>query len=144
MVPVVASDHPLAGEPAPIERHTLEKYVQLVLTDRTPISQNLRGGIVSLHIWRFAELGTRLEFLLAGFGWCNMPLHLVTDHVKAGRLKRLELKDRADLALPLHIVYERGRPPGRAGRWFVGELRRLLASEGPSRAIAGFTTSSAL
>jgi DNA-binding transcriptional LysR family regulator len=126
MVPVVASDHALARETPPLERHTLEKYVQLVLTDRTPLSQNLRGGIVSLHVWRFADLGTRLEFLLAGFGWCNMPTHLVEDHIRAGRLVALTLKDRADISLPLHVVYDRARPPGRAGRWFVERLRARM------------------
>src|ERR1700761_6419293 len=127
LVPVVASSHPLAREAPPLERHTLEKYVQLVLTDRTPLSQNLRGGIVSLHIWRFADLGTRLEFLLAGFGWCNMPVHLVEEHIRAGRLTALTLRDRVDLTLPLHVVYDRTRPPGRAGRWFIDELRKRLA-----------------
>ena len=127
MIPVVASDHPLAKETMPVERHTLEKYVQLVLTDRTPLSQNLRGGILSLHIWRFADLGTRMEFLLAGFGWCNMPRHLVARHIDAGRLRELDLKERGGIELPLHVVYERGRPPGKAGRWFIEELRRLLA-----------------
>jgi DNA-binding transcriptional LysR family regulator len=127
MIPVVAATHALAKEKAPLERHTLEQYVQLVLTDRTPLSQNLRGGIVSLHIWRFADLNTRLEFLLAGFGWCNMPRHMVGEHIRAGRLKELELKDRADLELPLHVVYDRGRPPGKAGRWFIGDLRKRLA-----------------
>ena len=74
-------------EPEPIARATLEPYVQLVLTDRTPLTQNFSGGIVGHHIWRFADLSTRLEFLLAGFGWCNMPLHMVRDHIAAGRLK---------------------------------------------------------
>ena len=127
MVPVVAAGHALAKEKAPLERHTLEQYVQLVLTDRTPLSQNLRGGIVSLHIWRFADLNTRLEFLLAGFGWCNMPRHMIDEYIRAGRLKELELKDRANLELPLHVVYDRGRPPGKAGRWFIGDLRKRLA-----------------
>jgi DNA-binding transcriptional LysR family regulator len=128
MTPVVASHHPLAREIAPLERHILEKYVQLVLTDRTPLSQNLRGGIVSLHIWRFADLGTRLEFLLAGFGWCNMPEHLVEDHIRAGRLVALSLKDRGEISLPLNVVYDRARPPGRAGRWFIERLRQQRAA----------------
>lgn len=127
MVPVVAATHALAKEPEPIERHTLEQHVQLVLTDRTPLSQNLRGGIMSLRIWRFADLSTRLEFLLAGFGWCNMPRHLVAAHIAAGRLKELALKDRINLSLPMHVVYERGRPPGKAGRWFVARLRERVA-----------------
>jgi DNA-binding transcriptional LysR family regulator len=126
MVPVCAADHPLANAAPPIDHHTLEQQVQLVLTDRTPVSAHLRGGIVSLRIWRFADLATRLEYLLAGFGWCNMPLHLVEDHIRDGRLKQLVLKDRANIALPMHVAYERGRPPGRAGRWFVEDMRKRL------------------
>ncbi len=137
LIPVVATSHPLANETPPIERHTLEKHVQLVLTDRTPMSQNLRGGIMSLHIWRFADLGTRLEFLLAGLGWCNMPRHLVSDHIRAGRLKELVLKERSNLALPMHVVYERGRPPGKAGRWFIEALRKRLLQCVPLKAGVG-------
>ncbi|HEY8949099.1 MAG TPA: LysR family transcriptional regulator [Rhizomicrobium sp.] len=137
LIPVVAASHPLASEKLPIERYTLEKHVQLVLTDRTPMSQNLRGGIFSLHIWRFADLGTRLEFLLAGFGWCNMPRHLVADHIKAGRLKELAIKDHSNLSLPMHAVYDRTRPPGKAGRWFLEELRKRLVQCIPLKAGVG-------
>ena len=66
MWPVVAASHPLAALPQPLARETLEPHVQLVLTDRTPLTQNLSGGILSRHIWRFADLSTRLDFLLAG------------------------------------------------------------------------------
>ena len=84
VVPVVATSHPLAAEPLPLGRDKLEPQVQLVLTDRTPLSHSSSGGIISHRIWRFADLGTRLEFLLAGFGWCNMPVHMVEDHIAAG------------------------------------------------------------
>ena len=137
LIPVVASSHPLANEAAPIERHTLEQHVKLVLTDRTPMSQSLRGGIVSLHIWRFADLSTRLEFLLAGFGWCNMPRHLVSEHVRTGRLKELVLKERSNRALPMHVVYDRTRLPGKAGRWFIEELRKRLVQCIPLKAGVG-------
>ena len=86
-VPVVAGDHPLAQEKAPLSRGVMERQVQLVLTDRSPVSAGLSHGIISHRQWRFADLNTRLEFLLGGFGWCNMPVTLVYDHVKAGRLK---------------------------------------------------------
>jgi DNA-binding transcriptional LysR family regulator len=139
LIPVVAPSHPLAEEAPPVDRYVLEKHVQLVLTDRTPMSQNLRGGILSLHIWRFADLSTRLEFLLAGFGWCNMPRHLVVDHIESGRLKELSIKDQRNLALPMHVVYDRARPPGRAGRWFIEELRKRLARCIPLEAGVGST-----
>ena len=78
--------------------------MQLVLTGRTAFAQDLRGGIISHHVWRFADPTTRLEFLLAGFGWCNMPLHMVEDHVAAGRLKRLVPADEPAPVFRLYVV----------------------------------------
>jgi DNA-binding transcriptional LysR family regulator len=128
VTPVVSVDHPLAKEKAPISRATLEPYVQLVLTDRTPLTQNFSGGIVGHHIWRFADLSTRLEFLLAGFGWCNMPLHIVRDHIEAGRLKALELDEQEPFQFRVYVMRMRGGEIGRAGRWLIDDLRRLIPS----------------
>jgi DNA-binding transcriptional LysR family regulator len=127
MVPVVAASHPLAQEQGPLSRAVLEPHVQLVLTDRTPLSHNTRGGIYSHRIWRFADLGTRLDYLLAGFGWCNMPLHLVEEHVAAGRLKQLHLKDQSGFDFPIYVAHKRGHGPARAGRWLLADLRNRLA-----------------
>ena len=115
MWPVVAANHPLAALPQPLAREALEPHVQLVLTDRTPLTQNLSGGILSRHIWRFADLATRLDFLLAGFGWCNMPSHMVSEHVAAGRLKRLTIANQEeDRAAALRRA--RARPPAGPSR----------------------------
>jgi DNA-binding transcriptional LysR family regulator len=126
VVRVVSVDHPLAKEPEPISRATLEPYIQLVLTDRTPLTQNFSGGIVSHNIWRFADLSTRLEFLLAGFGWCNMPLHLVRRPIAEGRLKALELAEMDPFQFRVHVMNVRGREIGRAGRWLIEDLRGRL------------------
>jgi DNA-binding transcriptional LysR family regulator len=127
LVPVVAAGHPLAQAPQPIRRETLEPHVQLVLTGRTAFAQNLRGGIISRHLWRFADLATRLEFLLAGFGWCNMPQHMIEAHVAAGRLMRLTIADEEPSPeFRLYVASERGRELGRAGKWLVADLRERL------------------
>ncbi len=130
LIPVVAADHPLAAATGPLTRDMLEPYTQLVLTDRSQVTAGQSGGILSRRIWRFADLGSRLDYLLAGFGWCNMPLHLVEDHVEAGRLKRLELKEYSpqSVGIPLNVVHERSRPPGVAGRWLIEDLRKRLAA----------------
>jgi DNA-binding transcriptional LysR family regulator len=127
IIPVVASEHPLASLDGPIKREALEPHVQLVLTDRTPLTQNSHGGIISHHVWRFADLSTRLEFLLAGFGWCNMPAHMVIHHIEEGRLKRLDLAEKDAFEFRIHVVHERGREIGRAGRWLIADLRQRLA-----------------
>ena len=126
VVRVVGVGHPLAKEPEPIPRATLEPYVQLVLTDRTPLTQNFSGGIVSHHIWRFADLSTRLEFLLAGFGWCNMPLHMVEKPIAEGKLKALQLAEQDPFQFRVHVLHVRGREIGRAGRWLIEDLRQRV------------------
>ena len=129
LIPVVAAQHPLAQCDGPIPREALEPHIQLVLTDRTALTQNMKGGVISHQVWRFADLSTRLDFLLAGFGWCNMPAHMVIEHIEAGRLKRLTLAEtEASLVhLHIHVVRERGREIGRVGRWLIDDLRRQLA-----------------
>lgn len=128
MVPVAAADHPLAKAKAPIGREVLERHVQLVLTDRTQLTAGFSGGVIGRRTFRFADIATRLDFLLAGFGWCNMPLHMVEAHLKAKRLKHLKLAERASWEFPIHVMHRRDRPPRRAGRWLIDDLRARLTS----------------
>jgi DNA-binding transcriptional LysR family regulator len=124
LVPVVAPSHPLAHETRPLAREVLAEYVQLVLTD--PEDQ---GGpsysVVSSRVWRFVDLGRRLEFLLAGLGWSTMPLHLVEAHLRNGDLKRLPIDDPAILpgSLPIYAVHERSRPLGAAAQSLLHNLQ---------------------
>ncbi len=126
MIPVVAAAHPLAMAAEPIPRSVLEDHIQLVLTDRTAITANFSGGVISRHIWRFADLATRLDYLLAGFGWCNMPAHMVNAHVAAGRLKHLQLTENTQWQFPIHVVHHRNRPLQRAGQMLIADLRERL------------------
>jgi DNA-binding transcriptional LysR family regulator len=129
LAPFAAADHPLARLGRPATRDDLEAHVQLVLTGRNAYAQSIRGGVVSPHVWRFVDQSVRLEFLLNGFGWCNMPLHMVEAHVAAGRLKRLDiLHGEPPPEFPLYVVSPRARPLGRAGRWLADDLRVRLKS----------------
>ncbi|HYG25680.1 MAG TPA: LysR substrate-binding domain-containing protein, partial [Caulobacteraceae bacterium] len=103
-------------------------HVQLVLTD--PESQ---GGpsysVVSPRVWRFVDLGRRLDFLLAGFGWATMPLHLVEQHLRSGALKRLPIEDPSILpgSIPIYAVHQRARPLGAAARSLLQDLQQLTS-----------------
>jgi len=126
LTPVVAAEHPLARAPQPVPREALEPHVQLVLTGRTDFARRLSGGLISTQLWRFADLHTRLEFLLAGFGWCRMPAQMVEPHVASGRLVRLEIAGEGVAEMRVFVVRERGRALGKAGRWLIDDLRRRL------------------
>lgn len=124
LVPVAAPSHPLATETRRLEREVLAEHVQLVLTDPES-SGGPSYSVVSPRIWRFVDLGRRLDFLLAGFGWATMPLHLVEEHLAAGRLKRLPINDPAVLpgAIPIYAAHRRNHPLGIAARFLLEELQ---------------------
>jgi DNA-binding transcriptional LysR family regulator len=126
MVPVVFAHHPLALESGPLSREILEQHVQLVVTDRSSLTQNLKGGIYSTRIWRFAEFSTRLDYLLGGFGWCHMPWHMVREHISAGRLKQLEISQSEGLTMAVHVVRHKGTRLGPASRWLIDDLKQRL------------------
>lgn len=129
MRPVVAPGHPLALLGRPAGPGDLEPHVQLVLSD--PVDPGGPDyGLSSARRWRFVDLGRRMDFLLAGFGWCRMPDHLVAEPIRQGRLVPLVLEDQPSLAgrLVIHAAHRRDRALGPAGRWLLNRLRQGLTA----------------
>jgi DNA-binding transcriptional LysR family regulator len=131
--PVASAQHPLARITAPLERSDLEQHTQLILTDGVIGPDAPSRGVISPHIWRFADLSRRLDFILEGFGWGTMPPHLVDQHIREKRLVRLSLAEPSLLVskIPIDAVHVRGKPPGQAGRWFLEDLECRVSSAFP-------------
>lgn len=124
LVAVAAHMHPLACEAGPLTRADLEPHVQLVLSTGTS-AEGPDYGVASFARWRFLDLGQRLEFLRAGFGWCRMPRHLVETDLKEGRIVALALAEDAAGgrgALTIYAAHLTRRPPGPAGRRLLAEM----------------------
>lgn len=133
LVPVAAPAHPLAAEKRTLTRDVLAEHTQLILTD--PLQRpGPSFSVVSPRVWRFVDIARRLEFLLAGFGWGTMPLHLVQRHVDAGSLVVLDVRDPGVLpgSIGLFAIHDRQRPLGLGARWLLAELQRLAWFEGPA------------
>jgi DNA-binding transcriptional LysR family regulator len=132
MASVVAAGHPLAAWEGVVPRREFERHTQLVLTDRSQLHPGIMRGVVSPHVWRFGDLKTRYDFLLEGFGFCNMPLHMLQEDLAAGRLKRIQVEGwgAADYRLPLYLVFRRGFQPGKAARWLIGQMESYFAELG--------------
>lgn len=128
-VPVVAAGHPLSSLGRPASRADLQQHVQLILSDPTD-PNGPSYGVVGTGSWRFVDLARRMDFLLAGFGWCRMPEHLIEEHVASGRLVSLELtKDLSGApgSIMIYAAHMRNRVLGRAGRWLLEDLATRLA-----------------
>lgn len=129
MVSVAAPQHPLARLAGPIPTAALQRHTQLVLTDRSALTEGHTGGVLAEHVWRFADLAARHQFLLAGMGWGNMPCHMVAADIARGRLRPIEVAAWAGepLRLPLGLIHPRGQPPGPAARRLLEHLAAALA-----------------
>jgi DNA-binding transcriptional LysR family regulator len=130
MTPVAAADHPLAKVLGPIARETLELHVQLILTDPESSAGGPSFGVVSPRVWRFVDLSRRLDFLKAGFGWGNMPVHIVAPLIQSGELVRLSLRESLvpGSGIPISAVHRRRHPPGPAGRWLLDKLKTVCST----------------
>lgn len=132
LLPVAAPDHPLALLGRPVDADDLAQYIQLVLSD--PVAQHgPQYGVVSPRRWRFVDNGRRLDFLLAGLGWCKMPQHIVAPMLADGRLALLATEDQRVVPATRLLVYAahvRAKPLGPAGTWLLNDLRQRLVLAG--------------
>ena len=122
LLAVAAPDHPLALLGGPISASLARDHVQLVLTDRSSLTEGRDFGVVSVKTWRLADLGAKHALLLAGMGWGNMPKPMVNDDLKRTRLVELQIETPGELVYPFHTVYRSDAPPGPAASWLMERL----------------------
>jgi DNA-binding transcriptional LysR family regulator len=121
---VVSPSHPLASTRGVVSASAIAKQIQLVLTDRTALTEGRNFGVLSPLTWRLADLGAKHAFLKAGLGWGHMPLHMVKADLDSGALVKIRVEGTArDMTLPMKVVFRKDAPPGPAGRAFIAQLK---------------------
>jgi DNA-binding transcriptional LysR family regulator len=125
MLFVASPTHPLASLKGPIPARVLAQHRQLVLTDRSELSQGKDFGVFSANTWRLADLGAKHAFLRAGLGWGGMPAGVIETDLANGSLVRIDLEDvpDANLVMVMSAAYRTDSPPGPAGRWLIERLK---------------------
>jgi DNA-binding transcriptional LysR family regulator len=124
-VTVVSPSHPLARSRGVASASAIGEHVQLVLTDRTVLSDGRDFGVLSPLTWRLADLGAKHAFLKAALGWGHMPLHMVKADLDSGALVKIRIEGTPRAwAMPMSVVFRKDAPPGPAGRAFIAQLKR--------------------
>lgn len=128
MIAVASPRHALATVRGRVPASRIAKAIQIVLSERHEEGSEDRG-VLSPRTWRVAELHTKHMMLRAGLGWGNMPEHLVSADLAAGRLVALRLEGarESDGLLGLSAVHRRDAALGPAHRWI---LEQLTAKDG--------------
>jgi len=125
LVPVAAPDHPLAALD-PIPPGIARQHLQLVLSDRSPLTEGREFSVTAARTWRLADLGAKHALLLEGIGWGNMPLHLVEGDLAARRLIRLKVPENPGVEYAFAAMWRRDCPPGPARVWLRQALQDQL------------------
>jgi DNA-binding transcriptional LysR family regulator len=126
LVPVAAPSHPLAKLDRIVPGAT-RQHLQLVLTDRSPLTEGRDFSVASPRTWRLADLGAKHALLLEGIGWGGMPRHAVADDLKAGRLVELSMPEAPPVLYGLNALWRRDCPPGPATSWMLDAFQDALA-----------------
>jgi DNA-binding transcriptional LysR family regulator len=126
LVPVAASEHPLAARKASIDAQGLADTVQIVL-GRATAADGDDHGVFSSRTWRVADLATKYAFIAGGLGWGHLPEHLVRDDLGTGRLVELRLDAWGNVApsRSLVLVWRRGAVMGPVARMAQEHLEQL-------------------
>ncbi|WP_257168279.1 LysR family transcriptional regulator [Bradyrhizobium sp. SRS-191] len=123
---VASARHPLARCKGAIPPDLLSEHVQLVLTDRSRLTEGKDLRVFSSRTWRLSDLGAKHAFLRAGLGWGGMPFHVVEADLASGALVPLALAEaEADTQIRMSAVYRTDTPPGPAGRWLIDRLKQV-------------------
>ena len=129
-VTVVSPRHPLAALADVVPREVAAEHLQLVVSDRSGLTQGRDFRVHASRTWRLGDMATKHAFLCAGLGWGHMPLTLVERDLAAGRLAAIRIEG-ADTGLPhyaMRALFRRVAPPGPVARWFLDTLRAHMRS----------------
>lgn len=129
LVPVAVPTHPLAAYQETVPMTVAAKQLQLVLTDRSPLTQGREFAVIGTSTWRLADLGAKHELLLGGIGWGSLPEEMAAADIAAGRLIRLNIDTWDNITYQLQAIHKRDKPLGPAGRWLVEQLSAILAPQ---------------
>jgi DNA-binding transcriptional LysR family regulator len=136
LLPVASPAHALSRTRGRLTAAHARDHVQLVLTDRSQLTEGQDFQVLATQTWRLGDLGAKHALLLAGLGWGSMPELLVRDDLAAGRLVRLPIDTWDNILLLLQIVWRGDAPPGPAGRWLIERFSQAGRAVVPASGLA--------
>ncbi|RDI10866.1 MULTISPECIES: LysR family transcriptional regulator [Comamonas] len=113
------------GLPTDLRRlEELSTSRQIVLADPDHSITDLRL-LISDNRWHVDSVETAIDLVHAGAGWANLPESAIQTAVNTGKLRILKFDNtRNGVPLPVHLVWLRRRPLGRAAEELVELMHR--------------------
>jgi DNA-binding transcriptional LysR family regulator len=128
LIPVAAPTHPLARTER-IPPGESRRHLQLVLTDRSQLTEGRDFSVISPRSWRIADLGAKHALLREGIGWGNMPRPLIAADLAAGVLVALDIPEGPRFDFQFSALWLRDRLPGPAACWMITAFEEALPGD---------------
>ena len=125
LIPVAHPDHPLARDG--IQSGESRKHLQIVLADKSTLTEGREFAVLSPETWRLGDLGAKHALLKEGIGWGNMPRPMVLEDLAQGKLVELDLPEKPGTIYELAALWRRDARPGPATSWIIDAMRDALA-----------------
>ena len=104
---------------------------QIVLSGSEAPEASPDLGVFSPHIWRVPDVRSKLDLILRGLGWGNLPTHMVEDDLAAGRLTEVTLPFlKIDMLVPIFVYSLNEKPLGQAARLFRDRIIESVGDPG--------------
>ncbi|MEO1730769.1 MAG: LysR family transcriptional regulator [Pseudomonadota bacterium] len=128
LIPVAAPDHALAIAAAQggVAPGLSRQHLQLVLADRSDLTEGREFSVLSPLTWRLGDLGAKHSLLKEGLGWGNMPREMVASDLAEGRLVELDLPEKPGDHYTLNALWRRDTKLGPATSWLIDAFQERL------------------
>jgi DNA-binding transcriptional LysR family regulator len=120
---VVASHHPLASAPEPLDDTTLQQHRAVAVADSVSRGGGLTIGLLAgQDVFTVPDMASKLEAQLQGLGGGSLPESLARPYIDAGMLVAKQV--RRERLNTTHFAWRDSRqsPAGQALRWWLEQL----------------------
>ena len=119
----VASHHPLASAPEPLDDETLQQHRAVAVADSVSRGGGLTIGLLGgQDVFTVPDMASKLEAQLRGLGGGFLPRSLAQPYIDAGMLVAKQVT--RTRTTTTHYAWREGRqsPAGHALRWWLDQL----------------------
>lgn len=122
-IAVSSPHHALQQSEHPITFEELRNHRQIVVRDSALGKRKDEGWLGADQRWTVSHMRTSIDMIVNGFGYAWLPIPLIENELKEGKLQPLDLKSGQKRTAQLHLIFADGDQLGPAARAFLGELR---------------------
>jgi len=123
-ISVTSSKHPLS-EMIDVTPEELAAHRHIRITSREALDRKTDSEL-SQRVWYTDSYRHLRALVKEGFGWADMPIHLISQELKKGTLKRIDTQhQRVPFSHNIDLVWSKVIRPGQAMRWLIDAFSDL-------------------